>query len=305
MRPHHYQRRSEKWRSPGKHLERHRAERVDVTLPGDRLACRLLGAHVGRRAEVRARLREFGIGRRAGAQHRADAEIEHHRAIALTLDHHVRRFHVPMYEPSRVCGRKRGRNLADQPLRPRNDNRAHRDVLSERAPLDELHHEVGEPRLRQLANEMNACDVRMRDGGTRFRFADESSAHFRVGHRGRHHLHGDESLEQRVAREEHDPHGAGAERANELDTWRERVSQLVQESCRYTVIVCGIPLLVGCVAAMPGSAHGRTYRCGRRTASRNSLRVVLSSRLLIKRRLSSLRAAKDLLSPMSAAGLHK
>jgi hypothetical protein len=77
------------WRLAGEHLVRHAAEGVEVgAVVGRGVAGRLLGRHVGGRAEARAHLCERAPGRRrlGGDERLGDAEVGDHGRVAGEQD---------------------------------------------------------------------------------------------------------------------------------------------------------------------------------------------------------------------------
>src|SRR5204863_9457430 len=86
------------WWAPGNEVVRERTERIHIGAGVDRLTAHLLGRHVVRRAQDRARRREpiaDGGGR--------ETEIDELHCTALA-DEHVARFEIAMNHTCAVCG---------------------------------------------------------------------------------------------------------------------------------------------------------------------------------------------------------
>ena len=138
----------------GQHLVQHDAERPDVGAPIDGLPLRLLGRHVGGRAENRAHLRrprrERGrVGevraRCAGGIHRlGQTEIEDlHRAVGGDLD--VRRLEIAMDDPALVRVLERLGDLLRDRERLGERQRPAPDQPGQVVALDDLHREEAHP----------------------------------------------------------------------------------------------------------------------------------------------------------------
>ena len=216
-------------------LERDQAETVDVALPSDRFTGGLLGTHVSRCAEIRpgdGKLRRSRF--LLPSQHRTDAKVEDDRPVGLPLDDDVRRLHVAMDDAMRVSRLERRRDFADEALRPRvRESRAIPDHFGQRLPIDELHHVVWSATLWQLADEIDARDVRMHEGGACLRLTNESRVRHRItGKVRRQYLDGHEALEQRITRQEDEPHRARAEWAQQLDSGRDGSAKLLGDRQR-------------------------------------------------------------------------
>ena len=175
------------------HLEQHRAERPDVRALVHRSAARLLGRHVGGRAENHPDLRHRGrrerrrirrIGTRAGRRvHRfREPEVEHlHRAVRADFD--VRRLQVAMDDALLVRGFEGLRDLLRDRQRVGKRDRAMRDAIGERRALDQLEHE----RMRRAAvlKAVDGGDVWMVERGEHLRFAPKSRQPVGIGRRTR------------------------------------------------------------------------------------------------------------------------
>ena len=86
------------WRVSGAKLVEHHPKRIEVGAAVDRIALYLLGTHVGRRADQRAR--RAGPGRVVVGL-LGDAEIEHFRvarAVACGGEKDVRRFQIAVHD---------------------------------------------------------------------------------------------------------------------------------------------------------------------------------------------------------------
>jgi len=216
-------------------LEGNEAEAVDVALPGHALTRGLLRAHVRRRAEVCAgdgELRRTGL--LVAQQHRTDAEVEHDRSVGIALDDDVGGLYIAVNHAVGMRRLERGRDVAHQPLHASiRKGDAIPDHFGERMPIDELHHIVRRSTLWQFADEIDARDVRMHERSARLRFADEPCVGNGVpGQVRSQHLDGDEALEQRIARQEDEPHRAGAERPQQLNAGGNRTAKFLGDRLR-------------------------------------------------------------------------
>ena len=135
-------------RAAGEHFEEHAAERPDVCPAVDRLAPRLLRAHVGRRAEhgplVDARsgqVRRYReVGMRGAFPHFRQPEVEHlDHAVASDLD--IRRLDVAMNNPLLVRGFEGFSDLTRDGHRLVDRQRSTCDPVRERRPVDQFQHE--------------------------------------------------------------------------------------------------------------------------------------------------------------------
>ena len=124
--------------APGQAFEHHTSEGQDVGAFVERLAQRLLGAHVGRGAEnapafaaaVVSRGREGGNDLSAGGRPRAQAKVEGFRRWRRP-DHDVRRLQVAM-DDSRLVRRLEARGDARATTGPVDRQRSRREPLGER-----------------------------------------------------------------------------------------------------------------------------------------------------------------------------
>ena len=137
----------------GQHLEQQDAEGPDVRALVHGAAARLLGRHVGGRAEdqprggagvrERRRLREVGRRGRPGVRARPrlrQAEVEHlHRAVRRQLD--VRRLQVAVHDAFLVRLLESLRHLLRDPARLVERDRAALESRGEVLPLHQLHHQ--------------------------------------------------------------------------------------------------------------------------------------------------------------------
>ena len=154
-------------RAPARqHLVEDAAERPVVRALVDRLAARLLGAHVRAGAENHAGTRHVGIRGRGGAVGAADAgcrafrqaEIEQLHA-AFRRDLHVRRLHVAMDDAFAVCGRERLGEVARNSQRFRDRHGTGREAVGERRPFDQFEDE--HEAAIDLLDAMDRADVGM------------------------------------------------------------------------------------------------------------------------------------------------
>ena len=219
--------------------ERH-AERELIRGGRDRAALPLLGRHVRRGPEQRARLRQpaegqrvaRGRGRLRGRAQGADilrgreriedriisggrreigvareAEVGHHDAPAATAQHVVR-LEVAVHDPRGMRGRepapRRHEGLEDLGRGPRRRPQP----VGERLTVDELHGHVVAPA--RGAHLVHHDDVRMGQPRHRARLPQQSLARgITAGIRAQH-LHGHPTLEIRVEGEVHHAHRTGA-----------------------------------------------------------------------------------------------
>ena len=257
----------------GEHLEEHDPESPDVGAPVDGLPARLLGRHVGGRAEDQARLgarvRERGrlrevarrARRRVAGPGLGEAEVEHlDLAARRQLD--VRGLEVAVDDPLLVGFLERLGHLprdrerlvhGDRPaLQPR------REVLA----LDELHHQDGDPRRvfeRRGLEAVEVRDARVVERGEELRLAIEAGEPFGVGREGaRQELERDVAAELRVPGAVDLAHAACAERGDDhvvVDAGPDREGQAAADS---TALHCGARAARGimceCVAALRATA---------------------------------------------------
>jgi hypothetical protein len=157
----------------GEHLPGDEAQAVQIGAAVDGGAVHLLGRHVGRRAECRARLREARVLLVAAG----DPEVREQGAIGLRVEEDVLRLHVAVHDAARVHGGQRGGDVAQHALGALRWEGAllANDVL-ERAPAHELHDE-GEPALAQPPDRMDGDDVRVVELGDRPRLASQARHH--------------------------------------------------------------------------------------------------------------------------------
>ncbi len=108
---------------PGEQFEREHAQRPHVGARVDRIAARLLGAHVQRRADDRPGHREPGVLQRDGVCCLARGPLVGRKApvddddLAEAADHDVRRLEVPVHDATfvRVAD---GLTYGGEPLEP-------------------------------------------------------------------------------------------------------------------------------------------------------------------------------------------
>ncbi len=204
------------------HLERHAAERVQVGGRPDGVAHRLLGAHVGRRADRHAGLRELLAGLGGGAR---DAEVGHQGVAAREQD--VLRLDVAVDDAEGVGRAERVRHLVGDLQRV--VHRQHglaRDAVAQRLARDERHHVVEE--AVRLAGIEQAEDVRMVELGGELDLSLEPLGAHRGRQLGVQHLDGDVALVPEVVREEDGGHAAGAQLALDAVAIPQRVLQLLE-----------------------------------------------------------------------------
>ena len=111
----------------GEHLVRHHGERVDVAARIERLARELLRAHVRRRAEHHALLRELGLVAILLAASLRDAEVEDLHEVLLPGalgEDDVVRLEIAMDDPLAVRLGERAADLRDDLLDARGRDRA-------------------------------------------------------------------------------------------------------------------------------------------------------------------------------------
>ncbi len=186
------------------------AERIEIASSVDRLAVGLLGTHVSRRTDDRARV--AGAWTAVDAR---DAEVGHDRAAGVTLEENVVGLDVAVDDCVSVSVRERPRDLLREANRVRDVERATaRDASRQRLAVDESHHEERE--LGVLFDRVNRHDVRVGQPCRRPRLANETRAILGVERQGRwQELDGDRPLERDVPREKHDAHAAAAELADD------------------------------------------------------------------------------------------
>ena len=121
-------------------LVRHHARREDVGALVDRLARRLLGRHVGRRAQDRADHRHLGRGLAAAPR---EPEV-HDLDRAVGREHQVRRLDVAMHDAVAVRVLQAAAEIVEHEQRHLERGRAvRRDPLLQVHALDEFHGDVG------------------------------------------------------------------------------------------------------------------------------------------------------------------
>ena len=186
------------------------AERVDIRRAGRAPARGLLGRHVGERPHDVAGLRED-----VAAGHQRDAEVRELRdpgavLVAVGADD-VRRLDVTVHDAARMRVLER---VAER--HPDQDDIAVGEVaageqLGERAPADELGHEVD--RVLVAAGLVQRDDPGVRQARRRERLALAALLAVELD---RDPLDGDVALEVLVAREVHDAHPPGADPPHEV-----------------------------------------------------------------------------------------
>ena len=203
-------RRSREGRRAREHLVGENAERVLIARRARLGAVALLRAHVRRRADRRARLREV-----LRVDHARDAEV-HHDRTPLAVHHDVRRLDVAMHHALAVRVVERAGNLRENRLRHRNRKRlVLREQVIERAAVDVLHHEVQEAVL--LLHRMDVDDVRMVELRRGARLGEEPVPHaLTVREPRQHNLDGHAAVELQVLREKDGGHSAASELSPDL-----------------------------------------------------------------------------------------
>ena len=203
-------------RLPRQALVQRGAQAVDVGRRSDGIpvAERLLGAHVEGRAEQRTR-----GGQRPAPDVLREAEVGHGHA-AVRAHHQVARLDVAVDDALSVrVVERQGRVPHDAGRLARRERAAPLDQVGQVAPLDELHREP-----RQAAFAAGGADREDRqDAGVGqprrgARLGAEPLDPHRVARGGRRqHLHRDASPERGLSRLVHDPHGAPAHLADQLE----------------------------------------------------------------------------------------
>ena len=205
---------------PGEHVIEDDAQRVEVAARVERLALRLLGRHVPRRPEHRARLRLHGVHRElaVGVQHLGDAEVEDLDDLLVPLvgvdarEEEVVGLEVAVDDPLGVRLGERAQRLPrrlDGLLDP--DAPDALDALAERLALEQLHREV-EVAVLALAEVEHRDRVRRREQAVGARLAQEArAAHLVDGAVAAQDLDGDVAADGRLLGAVHRAHRAGAE----------------------------------------------------------------------------------------------
>ena len=206
-------------RSPaGEHLVEHRAGGEDVRAGVGRLAGRLLGGHVGGRADHSARHREaVGHRRRRGVdvdpgQVASEAEVEE-LELPRRRHHQIARLDVTVDDAGAVRGAERVGHLDREIERARDGQRAALEADVERLAVDELHGEQVDLAIggRHAVDVEDGDDVRVVERRGGLRLAHEALAARRVAdRRRRQHLERHRPLEPSVEGAVDDAHAAGA-----------------------------------------------------------------------------------------------
>jgi hypothetical protein len=214
---HRHRRLTGEGRLPGEHLVQDDAERVDVGAGVDGSALGLL------RGEVRDRSQDGRrSGKGVGARGPSDAEV-HHLHVARRREHDVPGLDVPVDESVVVCELQRRRHpLRDLRGAPRVDRSVLGELVGQRRPLDELHHDVVAPAVRAAVVHGNdTWIVELRGGlGLPPEPPDEVTVPRVLG---REDLHRHRSVQDAVGAPVHGGHAARAEDLAQLVTTIEGV----------------------------------------------------------------------------------
>ena len=172
------------------------------------------GRHVGRRAQQRAVDRQALPDRRLGRQ-LGDAEVEDLRDLAArrAVQEHVRGLDVAMDQAGGVRRReRRAHRHADLGRAQRAQRAALLELLLERVALEQLHHQVRDA-ARVDAEVEHRDRVRVLHAARGGALAPEARERLGVGPRARRQdLHRHLAVELEVARAEHRPEAAAADR---------------------------------------------------------------------------------------------
>ena len=192
-------------------LERHAADRVEVRPRADVLRHRLLGRHVGRRADRRARRGQEGarlhLRRRLG-----DAEVGDLHA-PVRGDHQVLGLEVAVDDAVLLRVGEPGEQALEHAADLRQGHLA--DVRAQRAALDVLHRDVRRAVVLEVV--VHGDDVRMAQRAGHARLAQEALGERRVGGvEGAQLLERDEAVQVGLARQVHERHAAAPQLAQDL-----------------------------------------------------------------------------------------
>jgi hypothetical protein len=181
---------------------------VEVAPRVERLAARLLRAHVARRPD---HLAVVPPARVAAAER--DAEVGHEGAVRALLDHDVVGLHVPVDHPALMGVGQRPRDLLHQLHgQPRRKWPAALHPLAQGRPVHVPHHEEGEVRV--LLHRVDGHDVGVGQPRRRPRFVQEPVAVLGLlGQPAGEQLDRHQAVERHVPRQEDDPHSAAAQLA--------------------------------------------------------------------------------------------
>ena len=239
----------------GQHLVQHGPEGEDVRASVDRLPVELLGRHVLQGAEQAALRRQRGAGRRRrrvvvrGARVAQPGQSEVEQLHAGGREHHVARLQVAVDDAPPVGGIERLGNVAGDVQRLVQGQRPPLKAPGQRLPVEALHDEEVDRRLRLVgrrraarrplaADVVQSADVRVAEPPHGPRLALEALARGGVGgHVRGQDLDGDRAVEARVGRPVHLAHAARPEGADHLvgpepHAWSQCHAQDV--SCRRT-----------------------------------------------------------------------
>ena len=138
-------RRGREGQRAGAELVDDEAERVEIAARVDRLALALLGRHVRRRAEDRARAR--AEVRLRPVKRARDPEVEHLDVVALAVaieQHDVLGLEIAVHDAVRLRAPQRARDLEGDRDGARRCHAAHaRQLVAQRLPLEELRRDEG------------------------------------------------------------------------------------------------------------------------------------------------------------------
>jgi len=158
--------------APGRHLVEHHSERELVAAVVHLAALRLLGRHVGHRADDRAFLGERpGGGRLVVAARLARARLDagepevEHFGTSVRRDDHVLRLQVAVHDALRVRGSQRVRHLGADRQQALDRQAALQEQRAQALAVDELHHDVVVGRRRPELVDRHDVRVIERGGG--------------------------------------------------------------------------------------------------------------------------------------------
>ena len=251
--------------SASEHLVEHCTRRVEVrTMIGRRVGHRLLGGHVGWRAERESNGGEPALGDPRIGERLRHAEVRHHRVPPLEQD--VLGLHVAMHDPMVVCERQRVQELArDAQCVGQRERPLPHEARPERLSGNVGHH-VPEQRVVAAGGE-HRHDVRVLQLRDEFDLAPEALSTRGDGALEVEDLHHHAPIEGTVGREEYAGHPAAAELA--ID--REGVAERALEARGEVVLHRGEGTACGAARRPLGPRRrhrSRSGTCARRRRSR-------------------------------------